>query len=291
MAKLHPRNPHQGRYDLAALCQSHPPLRAFLTTTPIGETTVNFSTAAAVQALNAALLAHYYQVPFWQLPPGYLCPPIPGRADYLHYAADLLAVNGEVPVGKAIRVLDIGCGANCIYPILATRTFGWQVVGTDIDGTALNVAQTLVNANTSLQGTISLRRQPKPAQIFSGIIQPGEKFALTLCNPPFYRSAQEAADVNQQKWTKLGKTPGGRNFAGSGNELWCDGGELSFIGRMIVESRHFAAQIGWFTTLVSQRASHKPLIAQLKQAGAEYRQVRMQQGQKQSLLLAWRFTV
>lgn len=290
MTKLHSRNPHQGRYDLTALCQSHPALKAFLTTTPAGEATVDFSLPAAVQALNAALLAHYYQVPFWQLPPGYLCPPVPGRADHLHYAADLLAHNNVVPTGKSIKVLDIGCGANCIYPILATRTFGWQVTGSDIDRTALKVAETLVNANKSLQGRINFRHQQKPEHIFNGIIQPGDYFSLTLCNPPFYRSAQEAVEVNQQKWQKLGKASSGRNFAGSNNELWCEGGELGFISRMIEESKLYASQVGWFTTLVSQRASHKPLETKLKEAGAvEYRQIRMQQGQKQSLLLAWRF--
>ena len=65
---------------------------------------------------TAALLLHMYGVTGWTLPPRYLGPPIPGRADYLHYLADLLALSngGEIPCGAAIRVLDIGVGANCI---------------------------------------------------------------------------------------------------------------------------------------------------------------------------------
>lgn len=291
---LHPRNPHQGRYPLEKLSKASPELQRFITQTPAGEPTVDFSNSLAVQALNAALLASYYQVKFWQIPPGYLCPPVPGRADYLHYAADLVAelckTDGDIPQGKSIRMLDIGCGANCIYPILATRNFGWQVVGSDIDSTALNIASTIVQANPVLKGKIQLRQQHQSKQMLPGIVQSDEYFDLLVCNPPFYRSAAEAAAVNQQKWQKLGITNQGRNFAGTEQELWCEGGELAFISTLITESQHYAQQVGWFTTLVSQQKHHKPLLLQLKQAGvAEVRQIKMHQGQKTSLLLAWRY--
>lgn len=285
--QLHPNNPHQGRYDLTLLCQKHPALAAYIQTTATGLATIDFGHAQAVQTLNAALLAYYYQVDFWQLPAGYLCPPIPGRADYLHYAKDLVA---DFSLEK-VRMLDIGCGANCIYPILATRSFGWQVIASDIDQTALKIANTIIAANKNLQGQISLRHQKQPEHIFQGVIKPNEFFALTVCNPPFYRSAQEAAAANQQKWQKLGKPNQGRNFAGSATELWCDGGELAFISKMMAESKLFANQVGWFTSLVSQRQHHKPLLALLQQqANVQVKQIKMQQGQKTSLLLAWHFT-
>lgn len=291
---LHPNNPHQGRYDLSLLCQTYPALKPFIQISPAGLETINFSQAAAVQTLNAALLASYYQIDFWQIPAGYLCPPIPGRADYLHYAADLLVqltAAQQGSVSQPIRMLDIGCGANCIYPIIASRSFGWQVVGSDIDSQALKIANTIINANKNLQGQISLRQQQQPNNIFQGIIKPKEYFDLTVCNPPFYRSAKEAIAVNQKKWQKLGKANQGRNFAGSASELWCTGGELSFISNMITESFLFASQVGWFTTLVSQRQHHKPLLTQLNSyKNVIIKQQKMQQGQKSSLLLAWRFT-
>ncbi|MDP5186179.1 MAG: RlmF-related methyltransferase, partial [Alishewanella sp.] len=181
-------------------------------------------------------------------------------------------------------------GANCIYPILATRSFGWQVVGSDIDQQALNIANTIINANDRLKGMISLRLQAKPLQIFQSIIHAQEYFDLVVCNPPFYRSAAEAQAVNQQKWQKLGKAKQGRNFSGNNNELWCDGGELAFISNMIKESALFAKQVGWFTTLVSQQKHHNLLLALLTQyQTVEVKQLKMQQGQKSSLLLTWRF--
>ena len=146
---LHPRNLHQGRYDFAALCACCPELQVHLQPNPAGDQTINFSDASAVLSLNQALLAHYYQVKHWQIPSGYLCPPIPGRADYIHYLADLLARgnHGEVPLGKGVRVLDVGTGANCIYPIIGSQSYGWKFVGTDIDPVSIKTARAIVGAN------------------------------------------------------------------------------------------------------------------------------------------------
>ncbi|MAD73511.1 MAG: 23S rRNA (adenine(1618)-N(6))-methyltransferase RlmF [Rheinheimera sp.] len=291
-AKLHPRNLHHGRYNLAELCRSYPALQAYLVLNPAGEQTINFSEPAAVQALNAALLKHYYHVDYWQLPPGYLCPPIPGRADYIHTAADLLAGPDGVPTGKQITLLDIGCGANLIYPIIASRSYGWRCIGSDIDTVALKAAQLIIDSNPPLKGQISLRRQPDNNAILRGIIKPDDQFALTVCNPPFYASAVEAAAANQRKRfnLKLADSPQQRNFGGQQHELWCPGGELAFIGQMISESVAFASQVGWFSSLVSQQSHLKTLLAKARQAGAaEVKQINMQQGQKSSHLLAWRF--
>lgn len=120
---LHPRNRHHQRYDLPALCQAHPDLQGYITLNPLGEQTIDFANPQAVKALNKALLAHFYAVKHWDIPDGFLCPPVPGRADYIHHLADLLAQDsGEVP--KQATILDIGTGANLIYPLITTRRPG-----------------------------------------------------------------------------------------------------------------------------------------------------------------------
>jgi hypothetical protein len=100
-----------------------------------GTESIDFANPAAVKALNQALLKKFYDIAHWDIPPGYLCPPIPGRADYIHHVADLLAGEHEVaiPRGPSVAVLDIGIGANCVYPIVGCHDYGWQFVGTDID--------------------------------------------------------------------------------------------------------------------------------------------------------------
>lgn len=289
-ARLHPNNPHQGRYDLDALVAALPELAAYVIQTPKGDASVDFGNAQAVLMLNRALLKHHYHVEHWSLPKGFLCPPIPGRADYLHHVAELLAP--RLANTRSIRALDIGTGANLIYPIIATQALGWHMVGSDINPRALEHAHSLIAANPNLTH-IELRLQSKPQHLFTHIIEPDERFDLTLCNPPFFKSAAEANKQAARKWRNLkgAKAHTARNFGGQQQELWCDGGELAFLRRMVEESVLYANQVGWFTSLVSNQ-DHVPILNQcLQRAGArEQRTIAMSQGQKRSHVLAWRFS-
>jgi 23S rRNA (adenine1618-N6)-methyltransferase len=40
-----------------------------------------------------------------------------------------------------VRVLDIGVGANCVYPLIGHAEYGWRFLGVDIDEAALANAQ------------------------------------------------------------------------------------------------------------------------------------------------------
>ena len=294
--QLHPRNRHQGRYDFPALLQAHPALARFVIRNPYGKPSIDFADPAAVRTFNRALLAQLYGLHHWDIPEGYLCPPVPGRADYLHGLADVLATSnaGIIPRGEQVRVLDIGTGANCIYPLLGHIDYGWQFVGSDIAPQALAAAQRNLVAN-GLDQAIELRLQSQRTQIFRGLLRADERFHLTLCNPPFHASASEAHNGSRRKWRNLGKLDPSRqlpalNFGGQHNELWCPGGELAFIQQMIEESREHAAQVLWFSCLVSKAGNLPLLHARLRQVGArQIRQVDMAQGQKQSRFLAWSF--
>jgi len=292
---LHPRNRHAAGYDFTALVESWPPLARFVRPSPAGTATVDFADPAAVLALNQALLRRDYGVEHWELPPGYLCPPIPGRADYVHHLADLLAQgNGGVPPrGAGTVVLDIGVGANGVYPIVGGREYGWRFVGTEIDSAASAWVRQLIASNPTLAGRVEIRKQRAKTQIFAGVVAPGERFAASMCNPPFHRSAAEAAAGTQRKRRNLGggaRTPLVRNFGGRSHELWCPGGESAFVARMIAESARQPELCGWFTTLVSSRES-LPTIERALQSvrPAQVRIIAMAQGQKKSRIVAWTF--
>ena len=289
---LHPRNRHAGRYDFVRLVQASPALSTHLLKTPRGDTSIDFSQPAAVRALNRAILAADYGIAHWDLPEGALCPPIPGRADYLHGLADLLAEDhdGRIPRGTAVRVLDVGVGANCIYPLLGHAEYGWRFVGSDIQPTSLQVAAAIVQAN-GLGKAIELRRQAQAAHIFQGVIGAGDRFAATLCNPPFHASPEAARAGTRRKWRNLGKGDhDALNFGGQRGELWCPGGEVGFIARMIAQSREVAEQCLWFTCLVSKQDNIAPLTRLLRRAEvAETRVVEMAQGQKTSRFIAWTY--
>lgn len=290
---LHPRNLHRQRYDFAALIAVCPDLTPFVARNAHGDDSVDFADPAAVKMLNRALLAHHYGIAHWDIPPGYLCPPIPGRADYIHHLADLLSDSNGGVLPARVNVLDVGVGANCVYPILGRTVYGWRFVGSDIDAVALRSAQAIVDANPSLAGSVGLRRQPSSANVFRGVIKRDDYFDLTLCNPPFHASAQEAEAGTRRKLTNLtGQRPAKTvlNFGGQHAELWCDGGEAGFLRIMVRESAEFAHQCCWFSSLVSKEANLPGLYRALKQAGARRVETRaMAQGQKVSRLVAWSY--
>lgn len=296
---LHPRNRHQGHYDVPRLVAGHPALAAFLVTTPRGDTSIDFGHPSAVRELNRALLRCDYGIAHWDLPDGALCPPVPGRVDYLHGLADLLAEDGgPVPRGATVRVLDIGVGASCIYPLLGHAEYGWRFTGSDIDATSLQVAGAIVASNR-LGKVIELRLQPQRRHLLDGVMREDDRFDLTLCNPPFHASARDAAAANQRKQRQLGTSAGQRagrplaaplNFGGHAHELWCPGGEAEFLRRLVRESVGVRERVLWFTSLVARAEHLSGLRRQLRQAGAvDVREVAMAQGQKQSRFVAWTF--
>lgn len=291
---LHPRSLHRGRYEFKQLIAGTPELAAFVAVNAYGDESVDFADPAAVKALNRALLKQMYGIAVWDIPAQYLCPPIPGRADYLHYLADLLGESngGTVPRGDAVRVLDIGVGANCIYPLIGHRVYGWQFVGTDIDAAALDNAHDILAAN-GMSDAVELRLQHSRTAIFAGVTHAHERFDLTLCNPPYHASLGEAKAGTQRKWKNLGKATDADpvlNFGGQGRELWCKGGEVAFVRRMIEESVSGHGNCLWFTTLVSKAENLPAVYLALKQAGvSDSRTINMEHGQKKSRIVAWTF--
>lgn len=285
---LHPRSRHHARYDLPALCHSVPELAAFIVNNPSGEATVNFADPLAVKTLNRALLAHFYKVQGWNIPNGFLCPPVPGRADYVHHLADLLSEDGDVTDAS---VLDIGTGANLIYPLIGQFEYGWRFTGTEINPQAMQCAQAIIDANPGMSRQIRLRRQKDPEAILDGMIHKNEFYRAMMCNPPFHDSAASAREGSERKRRNLGQQKDqALNFGGQQQELWCEGGEVAFIRQTIAESRQYARQVGWFSSLVS-RGNNLPLLyPALNEAGAvKVVKKEMAQGQKQSRFIAWTF--
>ncbi len=288
---LHPRNKHKTSYDFKELIKSHPPLSVFVKLNQYNNESVDFSDSQAVIALNTALLKYFYHIKFWEIPKNYLCPPIPGRADYIHHVADLLTpANGKIPTGEKIKVLDIGMGANCIYPLIAHQEYGWKVIGSDIDSVAITNAKLIVE-NNKLTKEIEIRQQKDKTKFFEYIIEPSEFFHLTICNPPFHTSLEEARAGSEKKNRNLGLKKNSQNFGGQNTELWYEGGEVSFIKGMIAESMNYKKNCLWFTTLVSKATTLPFLYEEIKKMGvASFKTIDMAQGQKKTRIFAWTFT-
>ncbi len=286
-SKFHSNNKHQQGYNFPKLCNLYPSLNEFIFENKYQITTIDFFNPKAVKALNTALLLLHYNISYWDFPNDNLCPPIPGRVDYIHYLADLLKSSS---IDENARILDIGTGASCIYPLLGNTEYNWQFVGTDIDKKTLENAQQIIDKN-KLTKEISLRYQPDGSHILKGVLSVSDRFDAVLCNPPFHDSDEAASTATKRKLKGLGK--GGeflRNFGGINNELWCKGGEKTFINTYIYESSLFKKQCRWFSTLVSKKENVRPIKVLLKKFKAtEVKTISMHQGNKITRIVAWTF--
>ncbi|MCI2227811.1 23S rRNA (adenine(1618)-N(6))-methyltransferase RlmF [Polaribacter sp. MSW13] len=279
---LHPKNKFKKGYDFDTLIKQNPLLKEYVSENKYGVTTIDFFDPKAVKELNKALLFSFEKITVWGFPDENLCPPIPGRLDYIHHLADLLSLK------ENIKILDIGTGATCIYPLLGVAVYDWNFVATDIDLDSLDTAQDIIDDN-GLESKIVLRQQFDENHILKGILEEGDSFSATMCNPPFYKSAEEAQGANRRKTRNLGNNAV-RNFSGNNNELWYVGGEKAFLHNYLYESSLFKEKSKWFTSLVSKKENVESLEKSSKKLGAkEFKVIPMSQGNKVTRIVAWRF--
>lgn len=293
--RLHKRNKHRERYDFKLLIDSCPELEQFVAENKYGDETIDFFNAEAVKMLNKALLMHYYGLTHWDIPKDYLCPPIPGRADYIHHIADVLCSSnfGKMPTGNHIKCLDIGVGANCVYPIIGNSVYGWSFIGSDIDPIAIASANAIIDSNPNLKGQVECRLQKNDSKIFAGILKKDERIDVSVCNPPFHASLADSQAGTIRKLSNLKNKKISKpdlNFGGKDKELWTEGGEKKFILDMIKQSVTYGKSCCWFSTLVSKQSNLKYMYEAFDRFEVEeYKTIPMGQGNKTSRIVAWTF--
>ncbi len=293
--EMHPRNKHNTSYDFDVLCNTLPQLTPYVFINKYENKTIDFSNAKAVLNLNKALLAHYYGIENWSIPENYLCPPIPSRADYIHNIADVMMEFLQLKINElgSLKILDVGVGASCIYPIIGVKEYGWKFVGSDINPMSIKNANEIISSNETLKNNVELRLQFSAAYVFKGIVAPNEKFDCAICNPPFHSSQAQVEAKANRKWKGLNKKIDSKNklnFGGQDEELWCEGGEKQFVERMINESKDYKDNIKYFSTLISNEDNIPKLMHVLKSVNATIIEViNMGQGQKISRVLFWSF--
>mgnify|MGYP000256473012 CR=1 FL=1 len=279
---LHAKNKFNKGYNFDELTKVNPLLKEFVSENKFGTTTIDFANPKAVKELNKGLLFSFDKITVWDFPDENLCPPIPGRLDYIHHLADLLSSE------ENIKILDIGTGATCIYPLLGVAEYNWNFVATDIDLDSLDTAQDIIDDN-NLDDKIKLRQQFDEQQILKGILKEDDSFSVTMCNPPFYKSAEEAQGANRRKTRNLGNNAV-RNFSGNNNELWYVGGEKAFLHNYLYESSLFKEKSKWFTSLVSKKENVESLQKSSKKLEVkDFKVIPMNQGNKVTRIVCWRF--
>ena len=309
------------------LIDAHPILKDHVIRVRLGKPclpTIKFSDPDAVRALNTALLIADYNVsPKFNeiLPPDILLPAVPGRADYVHHIADMLQLSSPtntIPYGKNVVGIDIGTGASAIYPTISASVYGWKMIASEIILPSVQSAKKIIAANGHAH-LVDVRHQENVKSIFKGVLRSGEHVDFAMCNPPFYPSMKAFQKENSRKLKGLAK--GGlnklyqtntthvhnrreentsNNFGGLGLELWCEGGEVSFINRIINESKQYADRCLWFSTIVSRKGNLKQIERTLFNLGnnenvgmerkvEKVKRINFRVGHKSSTILIWSF--
>ncbi len=284
---MHKNNIHKSGYNFVKLCKVFPKLKEFVFENKYQTKTIDFANPEAVKNLNKALLFTHYNIKYWEFTDANLCPPIPGRVEYIHQLENLLKSYG---INSNVNILDIGTGATCIYPLLGHKVYDWHFVATDIYANSLEQAQLNIDKN-SLKDKIELRLQNDSSQIFKGILKPSDTFSVSICNPPFFKSETEMLQATTKKLKGLGKN-GERikNFSGKHNELCYKGGEKAFVHTYLYESFLFKTNCFWYSILVSKKENVKSMYASLNKLEAvEIKTIPMQLGNKISRIVVWTF--
>lgn len=129
---------------------------------------VDFTNAECVRELTCKILSRMgitLNLPATRA----LCPAVPNRLNYLHWLDSILSSAGSDESDRN-RVLDVGTGSTCIYPLLGNRMFGWHFVGADISPEALSWAAQNVALNAK-QEQISLLQSLAPSEELQGCVK------------------------------------------------------------------------------------------------------------------------
>lgn len=257
------------------------------------------------------------------LPPSFAVAPHPSpsnssldcadrRLDYTLLCLDLLPHLPSPP--RPVRALDIGTGHVAIYALLLHRLHpDASIIATELDPISLAHARATVTANgagekvsvvEAPEGRIFPFSTPKPPiseeEAFNGSALLSEDkasssteppdmddyYAFTMCNPPFFASADDVAASRALKSASPSAAP-----TAAINEEVTEGGEEEFIGRMIDESAHPDARgrVGWYTSLVGRYESLRSLVPRVRAVTDNYYVVSLRQASTARWVLIWGF--
>lgn len=218
-----------------------------------------------------------------QLPTDRLCPPIPNRLNYILWIQDILDPFHSASAA-AVRGIDVGTGASCIYPLLGCRISpSWSFIATEIDPLSYDCASDNVASN-GLQSRIHLHKVVSREPILSPLLG-SDAFDFTMCNPPFYSSREEMEKSAAEKEFSPSAV-----CTGTDTEMITPGGESAFVRQMVTESLIYRTKCRWFTSMLGKLSSLTEVFNCLQENGVEnYAITEFLQGQTRRWAIGWSF--
>jgi 23S rRNA A1618 N6-methylase RlmF len=288
-ARMHPRNPYSSPINIALLARQFPDLcDHVISRSSNGHVVYDWHAPGATYAVTRALLKRDFDLE-WQQPLQHLCPPVPGRMNYLLWVQDLALQDGAAAAAD-VCVADIGTGASAIFPLMGARRFGWSFVALDSNEDALSHARANVERN-GLQQLIAVQHVAGDSSIIDAI-NAHPNITHTMCNPPFFSASSSSAWRQRAPAARAGGRGAMSACAAVEPELFTQGGEVAFMRKIIEESAASpcSRRVKWFTCMVGIKADLAALKSACYSAGAtQLRCTTFYQGQTLRWGLAWTF--
>ncbi len=207
----------------------------------------------------------------------YLCPRLGNRMAYIIWVHALLErPNLQSESRGVVRGLDVGTGASCVYPLIATSLYeNWHMLGTDLSKDSIQHARKQLDRNPRLAERVVIKQCERKSDGFFFFTNSTEgsdenddwkDLDFVVCNPPFYESPEELTEARQQKQGEASTELQARD-----HELYTDGGEYEFVKSLIDQSfTHYKQQQNhlrrscWYTAMINKKSNLSYLIKHIK---------------------------
>ena len=201
--------------------------------------------------MDKSILNYYFNIKYYDIPKGFLIPPIPSRINYINLINSIITkLINDIDI-KNIIGIDIGTGANIIYPILGYSIYKWKFICTEINKEAYNNAKLILQKN-NLENNINIIKQNNKDNIFISILNRENKYLFSMCNPPYYNYENEIKLEDKKRDNEY-------NF----DEIYYKNGEYGFFQRYFEESICYKNNVFLYTILIGKKINAENIYDKL----------------------------
>ena len=242
--------------DFSLLIKKFPELTKYtLLKNEDGEYSFNWSDNKLSLLITKCILDFYFKIKYYSIPNNFLIPPVPSRLNYINLIKTLL-ISFNILTSKEeneIIGIDIGTGANLIYPLLGYSLYKWKFICSEINNEAFENSIKIIKEN-KLEEYIKLIKQKYKNYIFVGIINREKKYTFSICNPPYYDYEDEIKKEDKNKNCEY-------NF----DEIYYKNGEVGFFNKYFQESLCYSKNIFLFTYLIGKKSNAEKIYDQISE--------------------------